>query len=130
MVQSPCVATSHISSICHADQMPRYGSPQQHRKFIGEFYLPSWLELQQGLSGCSNPILIACAYDKIRGINKKGNIYFGTLILKVSLRWSRITSAPAFGCQADVTSLYCLLYSHVDFSCLLSQQPANFRGRG
>ena len=33
-------------------------------------------------------------------------------------------------CQADVTSLYCLLYSHVDFSCLLSQQPANFRGRG
>ena len=33
-------------------------------------------------------------------------------------------------CQADVTSVYCLLYSHMDFSCLLSQQPANFRGRG
>ena len=39
-------------------------------------------------------------------------------------------AALSLQCQADVTSLFCLLYSHVDFSCLLLQQPANFRGRG
>ena len=48
-------------------------------------------------------------------------------------RGGRMSGARIGGpnCQVDVTSLYCFeLFSHMDFNRFLSQQPANFRGRG